>query len=81
MVNTIPPLNISLASRGTAPDQNVRIPSSLNILAAQTKLFRYSFLDSIDCILVLTVSSGIVTYLINGLALRNEWQKGVVHTL
>ena len=51
MVKTIPPLIISLASRGTAPDQNVRIPSSLKIRAAQEKLFLYSFLASIDCML------------------------------
>lgn len=52
MVNTIPPLSTSRASRGTAPDQNVRIPSSLNIREAQTKLFLYSLLASIDCILI-----------------------------
>ena len=51
IVKTIPPLIISLASRGTAPDQNVRIPSSLKIRAAQEKLFLYSFLASIDCML------------------------------
>lgn len=53
MVNTIPPLSTSRANRGTAPDQNVRKPSSLNILAAQWKLFLYSCLASIDCILPL----------------------------
>ena len=51
IVNTIPPLSISLANRGTAPDQNVKMPSFLKILAAQAKLFLYSFLASIDCIL------------------------------
>jgi len=51
IVNTIPPLKISRANLGTAPDQKVRIPSSLKILAAQTKLFLYSFRASIDCIL------------------------------
>lgn len=51
IVNTIPPLSISRAKRGTAPDQNVIMPSSLNILAAQTKLFLYSLLASIDCML------------------------------
>ena len=51
MVKTIPPLMISRAKRGTAPDQNVRTPSSLKILEAQTKLFLYSFLASMDCIL------------------------------
>lgn len=51
IVKTIPPLIISLASRGTAPDQKVRSPSSLKIRAAQEKLFLYSFLASIDCIL------------------------------
>lgn len=51
IVKTIPPLIISLASRGTAPDQNVKIPSSLKIRAAQEKLFLYSFLASIDCML------------------------------
>lgn len=39
MVNTMPPLMINLASLGTAPDQKVSRPSSLKILAAQTKLF------------------------------------------
>lgn len=51
MVNTIPPLKIRRAKRGTAPDQKVRTPSSLNIRAAQTKLFLYSARASIDCIL------------------------------
>lgn len=51
IVNTIPPLKISLANRGTAPDQKVKTPSFLKILAAQTRLFLYSFLASIDCIL------------------------------
>ena len=51
IVKTIPPLNINRASRGTAPDQNVKTPSSLKILAAQEKLFLYSLLASIDCIL------------------------------
>ena len=52
MVNTIPPLSTSRARRGTAPDQNVKIPSCLKIFAAQTKLFLYSFRASIDCILL-----------------------------
>lgn len=39
MVNTMPPLMMSLARRGTAPDQKVRMPSSLKMRAAQTKLF------------------------------------------
>ena len=52
MVNTIPPLSISRARRGTAPDQNVKIPSCLKIFAAQTKLFLYSLRASIDCILL-----------------------------
>lgn len=51
IVNTIPPLMINLANRGTAPDQNVRTPSSRKIRAAHTKLFLYSFLASIDCML------------------------------
>lgn len=51
IVNTMPPLMISLPSRGTAPDQKVKIPSSLNIRTAHMKLFLYSFLASIDCIL------------------------------
>lgn len=51
IVKTIPPLSINRANLGTAPDQNVRIPSSLKILAAQTKLFLYSFRACIDCIL------------------------------
>lgn len=50
-MNTMPPLKTSLASRGTAPDQNVKMPSSLNIRVAQAKLFLYSFLASMDCIL------------------------------
>ena len=50
-MKTIPPLSINRAKRGTAPDQKVKTPSSLNILAAHTKLFLYSFLASIDCIL------------------------------
>ena len=56
MVNTIPPLRINRASRGTAPDQNMRIPSSRKILAAQAKLFLYSFRASIDCMLFRNVS-------------------------
>ena len=51
IVKTIPPLNINRANRGTAPDQNVKMPSSLKILTAQEKLFLYSLLASIDCIL------------------------------
>lgn len=51
MVKTIPPLSISLANLGTAPDQKVKTPSFLNIFAAHAKLFLYSFLASIDCIL------------------------------
>ena len=51
IVNTIPPLSINLAKRGTAPDQKVKSPSSRNILAAQLKLFLYSLRASIDCIL------------------------------
>ena len=39
IVNTIPPLNISLASRGTAPDQKVKTPSFLNIFTTQSRLF------------------------------------------
>ena len=54
IVNTMPPLSTNRASRGRAPDQNVRNPSSLNILVAQTKLFLYSFRASIDCILAYT---------------------------
>ena len=65
MVNTIPPLSVSLTSRGRAPDQKVRTPSSRKILAAQTKLFLYSDRAEIDCIRVLIVSRGCVTYLIN----------------
>ena len=52
IVNTIPPLRISLANRGTAPDQKVITPSCLKIFATQTKLFLYSFRASIDCILL-----------------------------
>ena len=51
MVKTMPPLNISLASRGTAPDQRVKKPSFFTILVAHSKLFLYSFRASIDCIL------------------------------
>lgn len=53
IVNTIPPLKISLASLGTAPDQNVIMPSSLKIFAAQSKLFLYRLRASIDCMLFL----------------------------
>ena len=55
IVNTIPPLSINLARRGTAPDQKVIILSCLKIFAAQTKLFLYSFRASIDCILLANV--------------------------
>ena len=51
IVKTIPPLSTNLASRGTAPDQKVKTPSDLNIFAAHTKLFLYSFRASMDCIL------------------------------
>ena len=70
---------MSLASRGTAPDQRVKKPSLLTIFVAHSKLCLYSFLASIDCILcrfsisrkidlllpyrVLIVSKGWVTYL------------------
>ena len=54
MVNTIPPLSTSLASLGRAPDQKVKIPSSLKMRAAQTRLFLYSLRASIDCILRMT---------------------------
>jgi hypothetical protein len=64
IVNTIPPLSISRPNLGRAPDQNVLIPSSLNIRDAHTKLFLYSFLASSDCMRVLTVSMGMVVYLI-----------------
>lgn len=60
MVKTMPPLNINRANRGTAPDQKVRSPSSFQILAMQWKLFLYSAFAWIDCILVLTVSRGMV---------------------
>ena len=79
MVNTMPPLSMSLASRGTAPDQRVKKPSLLTIFVAHSKLCLYSFRASIDCILsafsifskidswlphrVLIVSNGWVTYL------------------
>ena len=52
MVNTIPPLRMRRPSLGTAPDQNVKMPSSLKILAAQAKLFLYKVRASIDCILL-----------------------------
>ena len=52
IVKTIPPLRINLASRGTAPDQKVKTPSSLNILAAQAKLLLYSLRASMDCMLL-----------------------------
>ena len=51
MVNTIPPLSISLASLGKAPDQKVNMPSSLKMRVAHTKLFRYSVRASMDCML------------------------------
>ena len=79
MVKTMPPLSMSLASRGTAPDQRVKKPSLLTIFVAHSKLCLYSFRASIDCILsrfsisskidswlphrVLIVSKGWVTYL------------------
>lgn len=62
IVNTIPPLNINLASLGTAPLQSVKNPSFFTIVAAHAKLFLYKCLASILCILVLTVSSGCVAY-------------------
>jgi hypothetical protein len=62
IVNTMPPLNVNLPSRGNAPDQNVSTPSFLQIIAAQWKLFLYTLLASKDCILVFTVSNGIVEY-------------------
>lgn len=51
IVNTIPPLSMSLANLGNAPDQKVKIPSSLKMRVAHTKLFRYSFRASMDCML------------------------------
>ena len=51
MVNTIPPLSTSRANLGSAPDQNVKIPSSLKMRVAHTKLFLYSFRASMDCML------------------------------
>lgn len=50
--NTIPPLAINLTNLGTAPDQKAKTPSSLNILPAHTKVFLYSVLASMDCILL-----------------------------
>lgn len=51
MVNTMPPLSISRASLGKAPDQKVRMPSSLKMRVAHTRLFRYSVRASMDCML------------------------------
>lgn len=51
MVKTMPPLRMSRPSRGTAPDQKVKTPSSLNILTTQSRLFLYRARASIDCIL------------------------------
>lgn len=62
IVKTIPPLRISRPSLGSAPDQKVKIPSFLKILATQSRLFLYALRASIDCILVLTVSMGMVVY-------------------
>ena len=42
---------MSLASRGTAPDQRVKKPSLFTIFVAHSKLCLYSFRASIDCIL------------------------------
>lgn len=39
IVKTIPPLITRRANRGKAPDQNVRTPSFLKMVVAQTKLF------------------------------------------
>lgn len=61
MVNTIPPLKIRRTNLGVAPAQKAVIFSSLNMRAAQWKVFLYSVFASIDCILVLMVSSGMVT--------------------
>ncbi len=44
MVNTIPPLNISLTNLGTAPLQNVNTPSFLQINAAHANVFLYNCL-------------------------------------
>ena len=38
IVNTIPPLNINLPNRGSAPDHNVNSPSFLRIFAKQSML-------------------------------------------
>lgn len=51
MVNTMPPLNTSRTSLGKAPDQKVKMPSSLKMRVAHTKLFLYSFRASMDCML------------------------------
>lgn len=60
--NTIPPLNINLASLGTAPLRNLNTPSYLTSLVVQCRLFLYSVLASILCIRVLIVSTGCVKY-------------------
>lgn len=51
IVKTMPPLKDSRTSRGTAPDQKARMLSSLNMRAAQLKLFLYCDRASIDCML------------------------------
>lgn len=61
MVKTMPPLRMSLASLGVAPAQKAVNFSSLKMRAAQLKEFLYSLEASMDCMRVLTVSSGMVT--------------------
>ena len=67
IVNTIPPLMISRANLGSAPDQKVKTPSCLKIRAAQAKLFLYSLRASIDCILCTSAIAQPLTHFANPL--------------
>ena len=55
---TMPPLNDSRISLGTAPDQKAKTLSSLKIWTAQFKVLRYTLRASMDCILVQKLVSG-----------------------
>lgn len=62
IVNTIPPLSISLTNLGNAPDHSVNTPSFRTSWLPQSQLFLYRCFASILCIRVLIVSIGCVTY-------------------
>lgn len=55
-------LTLSLTSRGVVPRQRLRTPSVLKIILKQSNDPVYARAPSIDCILVLTLSKGIVAY-------------------